>query len=690
MTYRIGIDIGGTFTDFAMMKGDQVILHKNLSTPQDRSLGVMHGLDILARQEGLSLAEFLGQCETIVHGTTIADNTLIEMNGALTGLITTEGFRDELEYRRGFKENIWDVRLAPPTPIVPRRRRVTVSERLLHDGSVHKPLDEESVRIACRKLAKQGVESVAISLLFSFVNPDHELRVAEIVAEELPHAAITLSHKVLPRAPEYDRTSTAVVNAYVAPRVTAYLDRLVERLRDAGFQDQLMVMQASGGAMTRDYIAAAPVRVLASGPAGGVIGSAHVGQAKGQNNLLCVDMGGTSYDMALVTNGACAAEAGWNMHHRYLVGVPMVKVETLGAGGGSICHVNGGVLTIGPQSAGSDPGPICYGNGGTQPTVTDALLMLGLLSDDEGFAGGGFRLTRDGVEDAFASLGSQMGVDAARAAFDCWRLVNANMTDGVRRTTAGRGVSPAELVMLAYGGNGPAFACVQAEELGINTVIVPKASPTFSALGTLVADPTVDEERSVTTPSDNPDLGRMRVLWRELAERATHYLQAAGFAGEQVYARYQLNMRYPGQNFTLSFDISTTQGLSDFSFIDDQLSARAIAAFNERHNAEYGHIREGELPEIAGVRLVSSVATPAPMATGGMCAPSVSPKPNRTRNANMGQGFAPTPVYDGQTLTAGCRVEGPAIIQESFTTIAVYPGWVAVVDDAGDYALSKQ
>src|SRR5439155_14616 len=267
-------------------------------------------------------------------------------------------------------EDIWDVRLAPPPQITPRRRRLTVPERILADGSVYKPLDEAAVRECCRRLLKQNVESVAVSLIFSFVNPVHERRVAQIVAEEMPGVHISASHEVLPRAPEYDRTSTTVVNAYVAPRVTSYLEKLVARLKQAGYRNRLMVMQASGGVMTREYIEGSPIRVLASGPAGGVIGSAHVGVAKGYRNLLCVDMGGTSYDISLVLNGTAPAEAGWNMHHRYLVGIPMVKVETLGAGGGSICHVNSGVLEVGPQSAGAAPGPMCYGRGGTQPTVT--------------------------------------------------------------------------------------------------------------------------------------------------------------------------------------------------------------------------------------------------------------------------------------------------------------------------------
>ena len=689
MTYRVGIDIGGTFTDFALLKGSEVILHKNLSTPEDRSTGVMEGLARLAELEGLTPAEFLAQCDAIVHGTTVADNTLIEMNGAVTGLITTEGFRDELEYRRGFKEDIWDVRLEPPQQIVPRRRRLTVPERILHDGSVHKELDEAAVREACRKLRLQGVESVAISLLFSFVNPAHEKRVKAIVAREMQNAHISTGHEVLPRAPEYDRTSTTVVDAYVSPRVIAYLESLVTRLKEGGYTNQLMVMQASGGVMTKEYIDGAPIRVLASGPAGGVIGSAHVGKAKGHPDLLCVDMGGTSYDMSVVIKGSAPAEAGWNMHHRYLIGVPMVKVETLGAGGGSICHVNNGMLEVGPKSAGAEPGPIAYGRGGTQPTVTDALVMLGILSTDEGFAGGSFTLKREGIKEAFKAIGDEMVTSAEQAAFDCWRVVNANMSQGVRRTTAGKGIDPKDLVMLAYGGNGPAFAAIQAEDLGITKVLVPKASPTFSALGTLVANPMIDEERSVLAKATELDLTKVRRLWEELCTRAEKYFTDAQFKADEVVADYQLNMRYPGQNFALTFNVKANARLHDLSFIDEGLGARAIDQFNQRHMEEYNHIREHEVPEVTGVRLATHVVTPSPSAVGGFTAARSQPRPAKTRRANLGQGFAETPIYLGGELAPGAEVTGPAIIEESFTTIVVYPGWQARIDDAGDYELVR-
>jgi N-methylhydantoinase A len=687
--YRVGIDIGGTFTDFALLRSSEVVLHKNLSTPEDRSVGVMTGLDKLAQMVGTPLKEFLGQCDAIVHATTIADNTLIEMNGALTGLITTAGFRDEIEYRRGFKESIWDVRLEPPKQITPRRRRLTVPERILADGSVYQPLDEAAVRECCRRLRKQNVESVAISLIFSFVNPAHEKRVARIVAEEMPGVHISNSHEVLPRAPEYDRTSTTVVNAYIAPRVTSYLEKLVARLKQAGYRNQLMVMQASGGVMTKEYIEGSPVRVLASGPAGGVIGSAHVGAAKGYANILCVDMGGTSYDMSAVLNGAAPAGAGWNLHHRYVVGVPMVSVETLGAGGGSICHVNNGVLQVGPASAGAEPGPICYGRGGRRPTITDALLMLGILSADSEFAGGSFSLCTAGVAEGFQDIGAQLGYGAEEAAFDCWRVVNANMSQAVRRTTAGKGIDPKDMVMLAYGGNGPAFAAIQADDLGIEKVLVPKASPAFSALGTLAARPSIDEERSYSSPADAPDLKKLTALWNELDQRAGKYFAEAGFSRDVVTARYQMNMRYPGQNWSLTFDIRTNFGLQDLTFIDASLGPRAIAAFNKRHIEEFGHVREHELPEITGVRLVTCVETPSPRVARGFSAPTVVVSATRARRANLGEGYKETRIFRGSDLKPGHQVAGPAIIEETFTTIVVYPGWKAHVDDAGDYELTK-
>ncbi len=681
MSLRVGIDIGGTFTDFALLRGGDVVMAKTLSTPDDPSRAVMTGLEELAAREGQSLRAFLSRLDAIVHATTIGDNTLIESKGAVTGLLTTAGFRDELELRRGYKEDIWDVRLAPPAAIVRRRRRLGVRERLRFDGTIALPLDEAAARLAIDRLARQHVESVAIALLFSFVNPVHELRLAELVAEILPGIPISLSHEVMPKAPEFERTSTTVVNAYIGPRLTGYLDRLSERLRAAGFARELLVMQSSGGVMTREYLRAAPVRSLASGPAGGVIGAARFGVAKGAPDLLCVDMGGTSYDVSVVRDGEAPAQPGWNWHHRYVVGLPMVSVETLGAGGGSLCDARDGVLRVGPASAGSDPGPVCYGRGGARPTVTDAMLVLGLLSDASEFAGGSFRLSRKGVEEAFQThVATPLGRSVEDAAFDCWRVVNANMTQAVRRWTALRGIDPRTLSMVAYGGNGPLVAAIQAQDLGIERVFVPRTSPAFSALGALAAAPSVDEERSYLVSARQAEVAKLRALFAELSARAQRFLGDAGFAPDAVTQRPQVNLRYPGQNWSLAIDVQLDAS-------DDALRDAVIEAFHRRHELEYGHARRGEQPEITGVRLVSSVDTPKPAFASGFAAAQHRPAPASSRRANLGRGFEPVAIHRGAELSPGAVVASPAIVEETYTTIAVYPGWETRVDDAGDYLL---
>jgi N-methylhydantoinase A len=691
VSLRVGVDIGGTFTDFALHTESGVVLEKTLTTPEDPSIGVMTGLGKLADRFGTPLREWLGGLDAIVHGTTTADNTLIQMNGAVTGLLTTEGFRDEIELRRGYKEDIWDVRLEAPKPIAPRRRRLTVPERILSDASVRKPLDESAARTAIRRLGKQNVESIAIATLFSYLNPIHEIRLAELVAEELPHVEVSVSHQVLPKAPEFERVSTTVVNAYVGPRVSGYLDRLVERLVAAGYSNQLLVMQSSGGVMTREYLKQSPVRVLASGPAGGVIGGAHVGVAKGSADLLCVDMGGTSYDVSVVRDGTAPAEPGWNWHHRYMVGLPMVSVETLGAGGGSICGTQAGALTVGPHSAGADPGPVCYGRGGELPTVTDANLILGLLSDESDFAGGSFRLSRAGVDAAFEKhVAGPLGCDVEQAAFDCWRVVNANMTQAVRRLTAEKGTDPTDLSMLAYGGNGPLFAGIQAQELGIDTVWVPQASPAFSALGALTAKPGIDEERSYLAPAARAELETLTRLWRELDERAEAFLTSAGFTREQFCVRYLVNLRYPGQNWSLGIQVAEQRGERDFSFASGALRDAAVERFHRRHLDEYGHSREGEAPEVTGVRLIAHVDVPIPRVGSGRTATRYAPRASGRRRANLGAGFGEVAVHRGSELRPGAAIASPAIIEEAFTTIVVYPGWRANVDDAGDYMLERE
>ncbi|MBY0277792.1 hydantoinase/oxoprolinase family protein, partial [Candidatus Binatia bacterium] len=433
--YRVGIDVGGTFTDLVLVRPDRSIhLDKTATTPHDQSEGVMTGLARLARSEGKDLPAFLAATERIVHGTTTADNTMIQMNGAVTGLITSAGHRDEIELRRGYKENIWDPSYPPPPPICPRRRRLGVPERLDYEGNVVEPLDEQALRQALRRLKLQKIESLAIVFLFSFVNPAHEQRAAEIAREEMPGVDLSLSHQVMPQAPEFERTSTTLVNAYVAPKIKRYLASLERKLREAGFARELLLMQSNGGLMTAAYVANKAVSVLGSGPSGGVVGACNVAKAAGIDDFISVDMGGTSYDVCLVRGGRPQISSSWNWHHRYLVGLPMVDVQSVGAGGGSIASVVEGALHVGPDSAGAQPGPICYRRGGTRPTVTDANLALGYLNPDY-FYGGELSLDLAGVQRA---IDEQIRRPRGRAAVEeaahgIFRKVNAKIANAIRR-----------------------------------------------------------------------------------------------------------------------------------------------------------------------------------------------------------------------------------------------------------------
>src|SRR5262245_44428005 len=393
MGYRVGVDVGGTFTDLICVTPDgDVVLDKTPTTSDDQSAGVMNGLQELADRFDRPLSDFCAEIDILVHGTTTADNTMIEMNGAPTGLLVTEGHRDEIEMRRVHKEEIWDPTYPAPIPIARRRARIPIPERMNHEGEVVLELDEDAVRAGVQRLQRLGVSSIAVMFLFSFVNPEHERRAAEIIREEYPEGDhISLSHEVMAPCPEDERVSTTLVNAYVAPRIASYVAQLQEKLRTAGYAGQLLIMQATGGVMPPDYVARRAVSLLASGPTGGVMGAALAAGRAGVDDFVAVDMGGTSFDLCLVRGGRPEIKTDWNWRYRYYIGLPMVDVQSVGAGGGSIARVRQGALLVGPESAGSSPGPVAYGRGGERPTVTDADVVLGYLPA-EGFAGGRMEL----------------------------------------------------------------------------------------------------------------------------------------------------------------------------------------------------------------------------------------------------------------------------------------------------------
>ncbi len=683
--YRIGIDVGGTFTDFVLLApGGGLVLDKHPTTPRDQSEGVLGGIAQLAAREGLDAAALLAKTDLVVHGTTTADNTMIEMSGATTGLVTSDGHRDEIEIRRGFKESIWDPALPPPPPICPRRRRYGVPERLDFAGNVVVPLDEATIRRALRRMKLQSIDSLAVVFLFSFVDPTHERRVREIAAEELPGVMISLSHEVMPSAPEFERTSTTLVNAYVGPKIDRYLRRLDERLRAAGFGGELLIMQSNGGVMPGGYVAQKAVAVMGSGPAGGVNGATAVAAAAGIRDFLSVDMGGTSYDVCLVRGGTPDVKAGWNWHHRYLVGLPMVDVQSVGAGGGSIARVESGALRVGPQSAGAQPGPVCYGRGGVEPTVTDANLVLGYL-DPTSFCGGTMRLDVEGAHAAIREkVAKPLGISVVAAAEGVFRLVNANMANAVRRISAGRGVDPRPLTLVVFGGNGPVHAGMQAAELGIRRIFVPKLAPAFSALGLLLTDHVVDEMRSYISPVGRVDAARVNALFTEMEAAARAAFSSGGRNGRRRLRVERLAaLCYPGQTFDMPVPLALRGG----GAVTARVLAETVERFHRTHEELHTYACRDEEPILRGLRLKAMALEHKPELPRATRRTGGSPR-RGARKAFFRGRFVGTPIYDGPRLSPGQAILGPAIVEEPFTTLVVYPGQRATVDAFGNYSIA--
>jgi N-methylhydantoinase A len=682
--YRIGCDVGGTFTDLiCVTPAGEIVLDKTPTTPDDQSIGVMNGMRQLAERFGLPLDDFCRQLDLVVHGTTTADNTMIEMNGAPTGLLVTRGHRDEIEMRRVHKEEIWDPSYPAPLPIARRRVRIPIPERCAYDGQVLQALDEDAVRAGIRRLRQFGCTSIAVMYLFSFVNPAHERRTLELIHEEFPDVEhVSLSHEVMAAGPEFERVSTTLVNAYVAPRIARYTSHLVDALRSAGFAGPVLIMQATGGVMPPDYVAKRAVTLLGSGPTGGVMGSAVAAGAAGAPDFVAVDMGGTSFDICLVRGGRPEVKTDRNWRYRYYIGIPMVDVRSVGAGGGSIARVRQGALLVGPESAGSVPGPACYGRGGTQATVTDADAVLGYLPIDN-FAGG--RMTLD-VEASRAAIqrdvAEPLGVAAAEAAWGIERIVNANMANATRRVLASYGADPRDLAVIAYGGNGPLHACALATELGAARVLIPKAAPAFSALGLLVADYVVDVLRSYVVPISQVEVDRLRGLMAEVADEVAKELAPAGLPDGAAHTELYVQMAYGGQNSDMS--VPCPEGLS----LDPGGLLDLTQRFHDLHEADRGFAFRNQQPQVRGVRLIARGETTKPghLAELGTVTDAVSARVG-ARPVYWGTEFVDTPVYDGRVLGAGASIDGPALIEEAFTVVAVAPGWRCELDPHGCYEL---
>jgi len=680
--YRIGVDVGGTFTDLVLLRDDgSVLLEKTPTTPQDQSQGVMDGLARLAEAEGFgSVGDLLAATRSVVHGTTTGDNTMIQMTGAPTGLLVTEGFRDEIELRRCYKEDIWDPSYPAPPPIARRRVRLEIPERMTAEGDVDTPLDEEAVRKATARLRAFGVTSIAIVFLHSYVNPAHELRAREIVLDEYPDVElVSLSHEVYPKPPEFERTSTTLVNAYVGPPIVRYLDRLERRLRDAGFDRELLIATSAGGVAAPSAIGRHAVATIGSGPTGGVVAAARAASAAGLGDVVSVDMGGTSYDVCLIRGGRPELKSDWNWRHRYCIAVPMVDIQAIGAGGGSIARVVGGTLNVGPESAGSEPGPVCYGRGGTEPTVTDADVVLGRL-DPAGFWGGRLTLDAGGARAALARLGDELGLDAEGAAAAVVTIIDAHMTDAVRRVLSLAGADPRRLDLVAFGGMGAVHATTQAAALGMRRVLVPRAAPGFSALGLLTADHVVDNARTALADWREVDLDRLNELADDLERVAREELSSAGVADDRMRFEWMLNLVYPGQTFDNAMPLTRAPGAP----ITEADVTAAVEEFHRRNEEARLIEARSQEPMVRGLRLSATglVDRPAPVRLEATTEPAV---PIARRRVYAGGAWHDgVPVFDGDALRPGPPIEGPAVVQSRFTTLVLRPGDVASVLPNGD------
>jgi len=674
-SWVLGIDVGGTFTDIVALGDAGEIEAAKVPSTVDQSDGVMSAIAKVAGRRGASLPDFLAATRLVVHGTTVATNALLEYKGARVGLITTAGFRDEIEFRRSYKESVFDPRLKPPHAIVPRRLRKGVPERLDHRGEVLTPLDEAACRAALGELREEAVEAVAVCLLFSFVNPAHESRIGALIDEELPGVFVSLSSRVLPEIREFERVSTTVVNAYVGPPIQRYLDHLAGRLRDGGYAGELFVMQSNGAVQQASEAGRFAVNALLSGPAGGVTAGAWLGERASHPNLITVDMGGTSYDVAMIRN----LQPGVTTETwigRYRVALPMLDIHTVGAGGGSIARVDeGGALLVGPESAGSTPGPACYGRGGTRPTVTDADVLLGFV-DPDSFLGGEMRLDKARAEAAITrDIATPLGMDPFEAALAIFDIVNANMANAIHFVTTKRGHDPRDFALLAAGGAGAIHAGRQAEDLGIETVVVPMLGPVFCALGDDMAHLKVDEARTHYAPLAQLDLDGVNAVFQEM-ETAVR----ARLAGQSVTRRFEtrrsMDMRYAGEVHEVTVPVrSRTHRITALNI------EATLSDFHALHERLYAHMDRAQPVELLTLRLEL---------VGLRDRPRIPEEPFEGEDASHARkgersvyfSARPTtvPVYDGPSLRPGNFMAGPAIIEQWGTTIVVYPGHEALID----------
>jgi N-methylhydantoinase A len=671
VSYRIGIDTGGTFTDLVLVNsGGSVELFKTPSTPQDPPLAVRTGIGLIAEHLGRGVADVLADCELIIHGTTVALNTLIQLKGAKVGLLCTRGHEDSLEIRNGHKEDghRYDFRFPAATMLVPRHLRMPITERVTAAGEVRTPLDESDVLRAIELFRREGVEAVGVSFMWSFLHPEHERRAGELVAEGLPDVHLTLSVDLLPQIREYTRTSTVAVNAYVQPRLSGYVEAIEEMLRALGYRNPIRYVQSNGGLTSGRTFVHRAVSALNSGPAAGPSASLHFASRLAHENVLTLDMGGTSSDISLAPNGRVDLVKDVDIG-RYRVGIPLVNVISIGAGGGSIAWLDRqGMLHAGPQSAEAVPGPACYMRGGTDATVTDALVVLGYLNQ-EALLGGRMPIDPDAARAAVTNhVARPLGLPLERAAHGIFDVVNANMIGGIRSVSVERGHDPRDFSLVAGGGATSAHAGRLATELRIGTTIVPRVASGLCAFGEAVADVKHTYLASYTAPLPRLDPARLNHLFLELEHRGRNDLAAEGFADDDVVIERSLDMKYVDQVHECSVPIPRFE-------VTAARLAEIERAFHRRHEALYTYCEPDNTAEVINVEVNVYGRSPEPIAPQVTKGRTRVPAPCAERSAYFAElsAYRSIPVYAGSELEPGDTIDGPAIVEEETTTIVVFP-----------------
>ncbi len=685
--FKVGIDVGGTFTDFFLtVNGGAPQIHKVLSTPGDPSVAVMQGLKDLAamQQPAMTATEFAGRIETIVHGTTVTTNATLTRQGAKSGLITTAGLRDALEMRRGIREEQYDNRYTNVDPVVPRYLRVGVEGRLDRSGREVVPLNLDQVRAAVELFKAEGVKAIAICFINSFANPDHEKAAADLVRAEYPDAYLTVSSDLLPSIRFYERLSTTALNSYVGPILEHYLDQLQGRLNEVGFGGILLIMQSNGGVMSPEIARQGAAKTLLSGPAAGPGAGLVYAKAQDQTSCIVVDMGGTSFEAALVIDGPVMVNHG--EIDRLRIALPMLGIHTIGAGGGSIGRIDqGGLLRVGPQSAASDPGPACYGKGGALPTTTDANLVLGYL-DPEYFAGGKIALDVEASRRAIAEhIAVPLGISVEKAAAGMYRVACNNMAQGVREVTIKRGFDPREFPVVVAGGAGPIHSCLICQELGIPLQIVPRESSILCAVGMLMSDLKHDFVRTFVAWLDKLDYVALNAVVDEMKGEGAQMLKAEHIPPARQEHFVKFDCRYHKQYHEVSFVIPANALAAH--------DAGAIAsAFHSEHNRLYGYSLEelGTGIEIVNVR-VQSIGRVKKLTADQSKARSKSARHAKKGDRQIylpeSESFVLSPVYDGSQLQPGNRITGPAMIEEATTAIFVSRDFECAVDTLGSFII---